>query len=205
MKIKNGCLCSIFKTGAPKQTERRRRAQSVQQLSTNDRQPGLSGQWVNRRLAMRWFFAGLLLAGAAMTTAASDELADFTWLSGCWGGTETGRVTEEHWSTPRAGLMLGFARSTNAGGQTSFEYQRIQASDETFVFVAAPGGGTPTTFTLADHGEQWFRFVNAEHDFPRVIEYRLVDEVLHAGVGDAATLEASETRYNYEFTRQACF
>ena len=38
------------------------------------------------------------------------DLADFDWLAGSWSGAMFGLSAEEHWSTPKAGGMLGSFR-----------------------------------------------------------------------------------------------
>lgn len=120
-------------------------------------------------LLLAWL-GGAATPALAESTATLDELA---WLAGHWRSTAEGSVTEELWTTPEGGMMLGLNRQLRPGRRAAFEYLRIESTPEGIDYVASPGGETPTRFRLAHTGERSVAFHNPEHDWPQVLEYRL--------------------------------
>ena len=121
----------------------------------------------------RLFAAGtaLLLAGQAPPPA---SVADLAWMSGRW-ETVSPRATwtEEVWSAPRAGVMLGYSRSGTGGAMREFEFLRIAAgADGVPAYLAQPGGQPAVPFRLVAHGAANATFENPQHDFPQRIVYR---------------------------------
>lgn len=133
--------------------------------------------------------AAILVLAATPAPAPTDAtLADLAWLAGHWQAEHGGAITEELWTRPAGGLMLGLNRQYRAGEGAAFEYLRIEEGAEGIRYLASPGGGPPTAFPLARTAERHVVFENPDHDWPQVIEYRLDDEgVLHVR---AAGLEA---------------
>lgn len=113
----------------------------------------------------------LLLMGQAPAPA---HVADLAWLSGHWEtGDADGRWTEEHWSDPRGGVMLGTSRTLNGDRLRDFEFLRIQAGEDGVpAYLAQPGGRPPVTFHLTAHDATSATFDNPQHDFPQRIVYR---------------------------------
>jgi hypothetical protein len=69
---------------------------------------------------------------------------------------------------------------------TAFEYLRIVERDGGLVYVAQPGGGSPTEFALTELDNQRAVFVNPRHDYPQRIVYELLDAgALSASIGFA--------------------
>ena len=134
----------------------------------------------------------LLLAAASLREDPKPEgLERLRWMAGHWAHEEKGVAAEEAWLAPRAGLMLGLHRDVHVGREKllSFEYLRIEERDDTLVYVATPGGGESTEFTLESAEEHSVLFTNPEHDFPKRIRYWRTDDELHArveGDGDRA-------------------
>jgi hypothetical protein len=113
---------------------------------------------------------GLLLMGQAPPAASVDDLA---WMSGRWEASGDGRWTEETWSTPRDGMMLGFSRSTRENVGSEFEFLRIALGpDGTPTYFAQPQGGAPVGFRLVAHDSSSATFENPAHDYPQRIIYR---------------------------------
>jgi len=110
-----------------------------------------------------------------------------SWLAGTWGSEEKGIRTEEHWSAPAGGLMLGTNHGVRGGKAVSWEFLRIETTPDGLVYYASPRGAPPTPFRLAESGERRVVFTNPAHDFPKRIAYWLDGEgVLHARIeGDA--------------------
>ncbi|MBL8819260.1 MAG: hypothetical protein JNL58_24730 [Planctomyces sp.] len=122
----------------------------------------------------------------AMPTPAKAVIGDLNWLAGSWVGKRTsGSSVEERWSPPLGGAMLAVSRSVNTSGKMfAFEYLRIVERDGGLVYIAQPGGKTPTEFVLSEMGPNRAVFDNPRHDYPKRIVYELSPEgVLSTTVG----------------------
>lgn len=153
---------------------------------------------------------GTLLAGCASTPPtqpASSPLEELAWLAGSWRSvSEGGATTEEHWTPPAGGSMLGMGRSLRpAGGDpegplatASYEFLRISAEPGGgVVYFAAPQGRHPATpFTLERTGGPDDRrrlvFTNPAHDFPQRIVYEALGP--HRALVTISTIDTPEER-----------
>jgi hypothetical protein len=138
------------------------------------------------RLAVRW--ALLALAGGPVAAGGGEagkaaDVASLGWLAGSWSGTANGEESEEHWTAPKGGVMLGLHRDVKGGRVVAFEFLRIQETPEGLAYLAQPKGNPPTPFPLAESGPRRVVFANPKHDFPQRILYWLdADGALHARV-----------------------
>lgn len=98
------------------------------------------------------------------------SLPGLSWLSGTWVSVD--EHTEEHWSYPRGGTMMGYAHSAHAGRRLHYEHLRIDEEDGTVRYHADPVGQAATVFTLTAREKGRLVFENPEHDYPQRIEYR---------------------------------
>lgn len=140
-------------------------------------------------------------ADIALPTPTKAAIGDLAWLAGAWVGTRSsGSSIEERWSPPRGGAMLAVSRTVNTSGKMSaFEYLRIVERDGGLVYIAQPGGKTPTEFVLTELGTTRAVFVNPRHDYPRRIEYELsADDGLTATIGQIK----GGTPNRFEFKRE---
>lgn len=113
---------------------------------------------------------GLALAGQAPPPA---TVADLAWMSGRWESVRGNNWTEEVWSMPRGGVMLGFSRSVREDVGRDFEFLRLAAGpDGRPTYYAQPGGGAPVPFRLVAHDRTSATFENPDHDYPQRIIYR---------------------------------
>jgi hypothetical protein len=138
----------------------------------------------------RVFTISLLLVPLFVAACASERpalvprdeaLMDLAFLTGAWvTDIENGRRTEELWTTPDGGTMLGVSRTIAIGDDeendrrtVAFEFLRIEhTGDDEIIYYAAPAGrDPPTPFTLIQRSPTRFVFENPEHDFPRRIIY----------------------------------
>jgi hypothetical protein len=121
-------------------------------------------------------FAGCENGGRIPLRPNEPALARLAWLTGAWAGrNDDGSRTEEHWTQPTAGMMLGVNR-TIAGGETIFfEYLRIEAgTNDAVTYYAAPRGRDPATpFLMVESEPDRFVFENLQHDFPQRIIYEV--------------------------------
>ena len=107
---------------------------------------------------------------------AKATIADVAWITGAWVGTRGNSSIEERWGPPLGGALLGTSRTVSRGRMSAFEYLRIVERDGGLVYVAQPGGGTPTEFVLTEFHDTFAVFENPRHDSPQRIVYEHPDE-----------------------------
>ena len=141
----------------------------------------------------RMFGAALTLLLMAQS-APLARVADLGWMSGHW-RTADG-TTEEDWSAPRAGTLLGTSRTTQNGTLREYEFLRIQAgADGVPVYWASPNGAPPVGFRLSRAGPSSATFDNPGHDYPQRISYRRDGEALVATI--SAIDDSRATSWTY--------
>jgi hypothetical protein len=106
-----------------------------------------------------------------MSLSEPSRLEDLHWLEGVWVEQKEGKVTEEHWTAPGGGMILGMNRTVRASGRAEFEALRIVQVGTEIRYIAQPGGGKPIEFRLTKSASDRVRFENPDHDFPTEIEY----------------------------------
>ncbi|GBH31484.1 DUF6265 family protein [Sphingobium xenophagum] len=132
--------------------------------------------------------AALLLALSA--TARAGELPD--WLTGEWLQVRDDRWTEEVWTLPRGGVMIGVGRTGRGGVLRSWEVMRIvRAADGSLAFHGAPEGGAATIFPAIAEGVRDISFANPDHDYPQRIRYWREGRLLMA---ETAKMDGSQTQ-----------
>jgi len=138
----------------------------------------------------------LLLTGQAAPPARVDDLA---WMSGRWLANEGGRWTEEIWSGPRGGTLMGFSWSGEGSTISEYEYIRIQpGEDDEIVYLAQPNGGAGVGFYLVRAGGTSATFENPAHDFPQRIRYARDGDTLTATI---SAIDGSRAR-SWTYRRQ---
>jgi hypothetical protein len=136
---------------------------------------------------------GAVLAAAAAEGGAA-RLEDLAWMAGSWAVEEGDTRSEEHWTRPAGGLMLGVHRDVR-GERARFEFLRIVAGEDGIVYLASPQGREPTPFPLAESSPGRAVFANPDHDFPQRILYWRAGEDLCAAV--EGTLDGREARQEW--------
>lgn len=122
----------------------------------------------------------------ALPEPAKATIADMAWLADAWTGTRGTSSIEERWSPSKGGAMLGISRTVKGEKMVAFEYLRIVERDGGLVYVAQPGGKSPTEFVLTKLDNKRAEFVNPRHDYPQRIVYQLAGkDVLTASIGFA--------------------
>ena len=119
-----------------------------------------------------WCLIGALLLAPAGAFA-DDGVEELSWMSGSWAGEKDGIRSEEHWSAPAGGLMIGMHRDVKDGRATGFEFFRIHVKDGVLSYLTQPGGRPAVPFKMKEMGERRIVFENLEHDFPQRILYWL--------------------------------
>ena len=142
----------------------------------------------------------LLTATVALTVAAAPaprtNVQTLGWMSGAWAETTQRGWTEERWSPPRGGVMLGTGLSGRGGTARDFEFMRIAAAaDGTISFWGSPRGRTAVAFRLVSASANQVLFENPRHDFPTRIAYRRSGDTLVATISGPGGANAQTWRY----------
>lgn len=123
----------------------------------------------------------LLLCVMVSLPLSASNVGQLTWMAGHWTAVIDGVHMEEIWTAPRGGMLLGVHRDVSAK-RTTFEFMRIEQTNNGVVFVAQPSGGAAIHFSLAECSARRAVFANPGHDFPQRITYELRDDNLCARV-----------------------
>jgi hypothetical protein len=149
--------------------------------------------------------AAALAVSAAAPPASSlpDAADDLAWMAGSWVSEGDSDWTEERWSRPRGGMMLGTALTGKGAAANHYEFMRI-APDEAgrLTFWASPRGTTPEPFPAAGGGEGEIVFVNPAHDYPQRIVYRREGAELVATISLADGSKPQSWRYRRRMARR---
>ena len=151
-------------------------------------------------LLLSW---GCVAPTNALSQAQRASSESLRWLSGCW-VRESGRlITEETWTEPRGGILLGVARTTHGDSLVDFEFSRIAETDSGLVFFATPSGQTPASFRAVTSGAHSIVFENPNHDFPQRIFYQRTNrDSLEATV--EGTVHGAPRKIDFRYRRIPC-
>jgi hypothetical protein len=117
-------------------------------------------------------------------------------MAGTWEMTSGDRWSEEHWSAPRGGAMIGYSRSGRGEGMSEFEYLRIERGEDGVpAYLASPRGRPAVAFRLVENAESRAIFANPSHDFPQRIVYRRDGDTMVATISAADGSNASSWTY----------
>ena len=113
----------------------------------------------------------LMAASPLAAQAPAGGVQALAWMEGAWAGEKDGVAMEELWTAPRGGTLLGLHRDVKGQRLLSWEFLRIQATDEGIIYFASPRSAPPTPFKMVEVGGKRVVFENKEHDFPQRILY----------------------------------
>lgn len=115
----------------------------------------------------------LLLAEVASTPVLGPVPTTMpAFLTGCWEQRKGDRWTEECWTSPRGGLMIGSGRDGVGDTVRHWEWMRIErAAEGTASFYGSPKGAAAVAFAMTKATADEAEFVNASHDFPQRVRY----------------------------------
>ncbi len=134
------------------------------------------------------------------------KLEDLSWLAGCWESNRAGRISEERWTTPKGGMMLGTGHTIKDDKTTEFEFMRIHEEKGDIFFTAKPSGQPEASFKLialtgGKDGKAVFE--NPQHDFPqRVIYGKQPDGSLLARI--EGEMNGQKRGIDFPFKRAKC-
>lgn len=139
---------------------------------------------MNRYSTILLPFVTLAGFGQPATAADGPATADIGWLSGRWVSDNGKEWTEENWSSPKGGVMLGNSKQGKGAHAAEFELLRISSDDKgAIIYWALPGGASaPTPFTLVEKAANHVAFENPSHDYPMRIEYNRDGDTLTAKI-----------------------
>jgi hypothetical protein len=148
----------------------------------------------------------LALAAADPKPASSPtpKVEQVAWLAGQWRSEKAGRVIDEQWMTPGAGLMLGMARTIAKGKVIEFEFVQIREGPGGDLFyVAKPSGQAEAAFRMKSMEPTAIVFENTEHDFPQVIGYLLQPDGGLLAFVEGPKSDGTTKRIEYSYRRVA--
>ena len=138
----------------------------------------------------------LTFLALAMAQAASPPPTMPGWLAGSWTTAGTAdEWSEEWWTPPKAGIMLGASRSGKAQALGFFEHMRIVHGDDGLAFCAMPQGKAGTCFWAVDSSDSHITFENPAHDYPTRITYRRDGQGLVAEISGPKSARLQTWRY----------
>ena len=115
-----------------------------------------------------------MLAILLVASAAAAENAPMpSFLAGCWEERSLdGKWTEECWTEPSGGLMIGSGRTGRGDQIRNWEWMRIERSqDGSLTFYASPNGAPPVGFKATESDANSVTFANPAHDYPQRLRY----------------------------------
>ena len=142
-----------------------------------------------------------MIALLMLAEAAAMPMPAF--LAGCWEQKRVGGGwTEECWTDPRGGLMIGSGRDGKDDSVEHWEWMRIEyGANGSVTFFGSPKGAPAVGFKAIEADNRSITFVNVGHDYPQRIRYLASDTGLDAEVSLADGSKAE--RWSYKRTAGA--
>ena len=132
----------------------------------------------------------------------STKLGQLAWLAGAWINNDGRQISEEHWTLPAGGTMLGVNRTIIDGETVAFEFLRIEETPQGIVYYASPGGRyPPTAFGLLRLTGQRVVFSTADHDFPTRIRYHRQGNRLFGAIEGEEDGEMKSSEWSWQLAR----
>jgi hypothetical protein len=95
-----------------------------------------------------------------------------SFLAGCWLEQKGEAWTEECWTVPKGGQMMGSGRTGKGDTVGHWEFMRIERGPEGVLsFHGSPKGAPAVAFTATQADANAITFVNADHDYPQRVRY----------------------------------
>lgn len=142
----------------------------------------------------------LILVAAIVVEPRHLALPD--WMAGCWEQKSGESWTEECWTAPRGGIMLGSGRSGTGEVLNHWEVMQIEMVEtddpaiDPLTFYGAPKGQNRTAFAwVRDSSDPGLTFVNTAHDYPQRIRYWREGKYLIAETSLADGTKAQRWKY----------
>lgn len=123
---------------------------------------------------MKTLFTVLMIFAAhSFAQGVGPSTTDLAWLEGKWVGEFYGKPMEEHFTAPKAGLILGMGRIADHSSVDFFEFMKFEDSAQGLIFRAWPFGEAGVIFTVNQWSQQKIVLLCPQNPFPRQITYEL--------------------------------
>ena len=144
-----------------------------------------------------------MLASLMMLAQAAGAAPMPAFLAGCWEERRAEDAwTEECWTNSRGGLMIGSGRDGQGDAVRHWEWMRIERSaDGGITFHASPKGAPSAAFKATAVDATSITFVNAAHDYPQRVSYKLTADGLDAEISLADGSKPNRWRYRRPASR----
>ena len=118
------------------------------------------------------------------------------WLAGTWAMEDGASWSDELWTDPRGGVMLGLGRSGFGHELKKWELARIVThKDGSLAYVVQEDGKPAVEFPLVLISAEAIEFANPANDYPQRIRYWRQGKLLMAEI---SRLDGSDVvRWNY--------
>jgi Domain of unknown function (DUF6265) len=134
--------------------------------------------------------------------APAPVIEKLAWLAGHWRMEKSGRVVDEQWMAPAAGVMLGMSRTIAKGRVLEHEFMQIREGPGGMLFfVAKPAGQPEATFPHASLTDAEVVFENPLHDFPQRISYALQGDGGLLAALEGPNPDGTTRRIEFSFVR----
>ena len=134
--------------------------------------------------------------------APAPAIAKLAWLAGSWRMEKNGRVVDEQWMAPAAGVMLGMSRTIAKGKVLGHEFMQIREGPGGMLFfIAQPAGQAEGTFQHVTLTEDEVVFENTRHDFPQRVSYARQPEGGLQAFIEGPAADGTTKRIEFSFVR----
>ena len=123
----------------------------------------------------------------ALATAIVMSINDLDWLQGSWRTRASimkngAAWSEEVWTEPAFGTVLGVGRTVGGLRTRSFDFMRIASDENGIAFYGAPNGASAVRFPMVAFQDKRIEFANPGHDYPQRISYERQGDTLTATI-----------------------
>lgn len=125
----------------------------------------------------------LLVPGAILISSCSQPKDNFDWLTGQWVriNDSEGNTTYEFWNKKNESRYTGLGFTLQQADTIWKENIQLLKKDGKWSFeVSGMNDLEPTIFQLSSLTKSSFVLENEENEFPKKIEYRLINNNIHA-------------------------
>ncbi|HTK59052.1 MAG TPA: DUF6265 family protein [Sphingomicrobium sp.] len=140
---------------------------------------------------------------ALLMLAESAAMPMPAFMAGCWEERlRDGKWTEECWTDPRGGVMIGSGRAGQNDKLRNWEWMRIErGADGLVTFYGSPNGAPAVGFKAVESSAKSVTFANPGHDYPQRLRYVATDTGLEAEISLADG--SKPARWSYKRTAGA--
>jgi len=125
------------------------------------------------------------------------DLNRLKWLTGCWAAPLGKDLSaEEIWMAPVENLIIGVTRYLGKDRATSYDFNRIEATDTSVVFGIRNEGKPESVYSLKTIVDEYVVFENEKKEFPQRIIYRMASDgsLIPRNEGDGPSSEVRMKR-----------